>query len=103
MTATSQFYSQFYPFLSLKGRTNSGFQVLRWSALGLGVVYGVWHQSSLSAQAKHNHIQREHQHQTSLIEKAKEEYKKRLSPQVIAQGSGGMFGRIFLPVFSFLA
>lgn len=57
-------------------------QVLRFSALGFGVAYGIWHQSTLTAKAKHNQIEREHQHQLSLREKAKKEYAKKLSPEV---------------------
>lgn len=61
---------------------SSGVNVLRFSALGFGVAYGIWHQSTLTAKAKHNQIQREYQHQLSLTEKAKKEYAKKVSPEV---------------------
>ena len=55
-------------------------QVLRYSALALGVFYGFYHQTSLSAQAKASQITRDYQHKESLIQQAKTEYKKRTMP-----------------------
>ncbi|MCJ1268675.1 hypothetical protein MMC22_008563 [Lobaria immixta] len=73
---------------------SSGVNVLRFSALGFGVAYGIWHQSTLTAKAKHNQIQREYQHQLSLTEKAKKEYAKKVSPEVegdlVAWGRAGV-------------
>lgn len=62
-------------------------QVLRYSALGAGVAYGIWHQSVLTEKAKRNQAERDYQHQLSLVEKAKKDYAKKLSPQ--AEGGGG--------------
>jgi F-type H+-transporting ATP synthase subunit e len=63
---------------------------LRWAALGAGVAYGAYHQSTLSAQAKVAQQQREYHHKQTLIEKAKEEYIKKTQPQ---KGDGGTFPR----------
>lgn len=53
-------------------------QVLRYSALGFGVAYGIRHQSTLTAKAKQNQIERD---QLSLVESAKKEYAKKFSPK----------------------
>jgi len=63
-------------------------QVLRYSALGAGVLYGVYHQASLSAAAKVSAAHRAYEHKQSLIEKAKEEYSKKINPP---QGDGGTY------------
>jgi F-type H+-transporting ATP synthase subunit e len=55
-------------------------QVLRYSALVAGLVYGVWHQSSLNSQAKRAEIDREYKHKESLIEQAKAEWKRKTAP-----------------------
>ncbi|MCJ1428685.1 hypothetical protein MMC29_006596 [Sticta canariensis] len=60
---------------------SSGVNVLRYSALGAGVAYGIWHQSVLTQKAKRNQAERDYQHQLSLVEKAKQDYAKKLSPQ----------------------
>jgi F-type H+-transporting ATP synthase subunit e len=54
--------------------------VLRYSALGLGLFYGVYHQASLSSSAKLAAVNREYEHKQSLIEKAKAEYTKKNLP-----------------------
>ncbi|MCJ1464565.1 hypothetical protein MMC07_003178 [Pseudocyphellaria aurata] len=56
---------------------SSGVNVLRFSALGFGVVYGIRHQSTLLEKAKQNQIERDYQHQLSLVEKAKKELAKK--------------------------
>lgn len=63
-------------------------QVLRWSALGAGIFYGLYHQAKLSTAAKLAAIDREYQHKQSLIEKAKAEYTKKSLPQS-AKTEGG--------------
>lgn len=67
-------------------------QVLRWSALGAGVFYGLYHQSKLSTSAKLAAIDREYQHKQSLIEKAKAEYaKKNMPASSKTEGGDGTF------------
>ncbi|KAF2707933.1 hypothetical protein K504DRAFT_458412 [Pleomassaria siparia CBS 279.74] len=51
-----------------------GLNVLRWSALGLGVFYGIYHQSSISSRAKIAQAKHEFEHQQSLIQQAKAEW-----------------------------
>jgi len=59
---------------------STGVNVLRWSALGLGVVYGVYHQASLTSAAKLAAVNREYEHKQKLIEQAKAEFSKRNLP-----------------------
>jgi len=61
--------------------SSSGVNVLRWSALGLGIFYGFYHQTKLTTQTKLNEIDREYKHKENLIQKAKAEYAKKTSPQ----------------------
>jgi len=81
--------------------TDSGvLQVLRWSALGLGVFYGVYRQASLSSAAKLAAIDREYQHKQSLIEMAKVEYtKKNLPPSEKKEGGDSMLDPVFSLAF----
>lgn len=67
-------------------------QVLRYSALAAGLAYGVYHQSSLNAQARRAEADREYARKAHLIEQAKAEWKKKTTPQEPqTQTSGGMF------------
>ncbi|KAK7725047.1 F1F0 ATP synthase subunit e, mitochondrial [Botryosphaeria dothidea] len=59
---------------------STGVNVLRWSALGLGLFYGVYHQAKISSKDKADAINREYQRKEDLIKKAKEEYHKKTSP-----------------------
>ncbi|CCU81349.1 unnamed protein product [Blumeria hordei] len=59
---------------------SAGVNVLRYSVLGAGVVYGFLHQSKLSSAAKHSAIQKEYDHKVALITQAKAEYLKRTAP-----------------------
>jgi hypothetical protein len=69
-------------------------QVLRWSALGAGVFYGLYHQASLSTASKLAAVEREYKHKQDLIEKAKAEYtKKNLPPSQKTEGGDSMFAR----------
>lgn len=52
-------------------------QVLRYTALGLGIFYGFSHQRSITAAQKAAAEKREYEHKQSLIQKAKEEYAKK--------------------------
>ncbi|KAG9234360.1 putative ATP synthase subunit E, mitochondrial [Amylocarpus encephaloides] len=67
---------------------STGVNVLRWSALGAGVLYGVYHQASLSTAAKLAAIDRKYQHKQHLIDQAKAEYAKSKLP-ASAKTSGG--------------
>ncbi|KAI5285622.1 hypothetical protein KEM54_000420 [Ascosphaera aggregata] len=55
---------------------SQGVNVLRWSALGAGLIYGFSHQCSLNSQAGKAQIQREYKHKEQLIEQARAEYRK---------------------------
>ncbi|KAI9852628.1 MAG: hypothetical protein M1838_000076 [Thelocarpon superellum] len=70
--------------------TSTGVNVLRYSALFAGVVYGLYHQSSLSAQQKTAQINREYQRKESLIQQAKAEYAKQRLPADKKTASGGI-------------
>lgn len=61
--------------------TNS--QVLRWSALGAGVVYGFVHNSSLKSEAAAKKVADEFAKKETLIAQAKAEYAK-LHPKTVA-------------------
>jgi F-type H+-transporting ATP synthase subunit e len=55
-------------------------QVLRYSALGLGIFYGFYHQRTITASQKAAAAQREYEHKQELINKAKEAYAKSKQP-----------------------
>ncbi|MCJ1251095.1 hypothetical protein MMC30_008326 [Trapelia coarctata] len=55
-------------------------KVLRYSALGAGVLYGLYHQRSLNTQFKMNDLTRKYQAEESLIATAKAEYTKKTMP-----------------------
>ena len=56
-------------------------QVLRYTALGSGILYGFSHQSSLTAATKSAQLDREYKHKESLVAKAKAEWTKRTMPE----------------------
>lgn len=58
-------------------------QVLRWSALGLGVVYGAYHQMSLTAKDKAAHAKKEYDAKAKLISEAKAEFNRKNKPQSV--------------------
>ncbi|KAI0829996.1 ATP synthase subunit E [Hypoxylon sp. FL0890] len=60
--------------------STSGVNVLRYSALALGVFYGFTHQRSINAAQKAAAAQKEYEHKQHLIEQAKAEYAKSKSP-----------------------
>lgn len=72
--------------------------VLRYSALGLGVFYGFTHQRSITNTEKAAAAKREYEHKESLIAKAKAEYSKLKNP---AAASGGLNQDITDPNFDF--
>jgi F-type H+-transporting ATP synthase subunit e len=56
-------------------------QVLRWSALGFGVFYGVYHQASISARDRMAAAKADYDHKAKLISEAKAEYNKKTNPE----------------------
>ncbi|KAH7328932.1 ATP synthase E chain-domain-containing protein [Stachybotrys elegans] len=58
----------------------SATNVIRWSALGLGVFYGFSHQRSITSAQKAEHARHEYEHKQELINKAKAEYAKLKNP-----------------------
>ncbi|KAL4944343.1 hypothetical protein BDV06DRAFT_220393 [Aspergillus oleicola] len=60
---------------------SQGVNVLRYSALVAGLVYGFYHQSSISSTARRAEADREYARQERLIEQAKAEWKKKTQPQ----------------------
>ena len=64
-------------------------QVLRYSALGSGVLYGFYHQSSIYSRDAQHKKDAELAHEKSLIDKAKAEWAKKTAPKVI-QSPGGV-------------
>ncbi|CAG8982511.1 hypothetical protein HYALB_00002291 [Hymenoscyphus albidus] len=67
---------------------STGINILRWSSLGAGVFYGVYHQASLSTAAKLAAIDREYKHKQKLIDQAKAEYTKKNLPAGAKTGEG---------------
>ncbi|KAI9809037.1 MAG: hypothetical protein M1825_002326 [Sarcosagium campestre] len=68
--------------------TSSGVNVLRYSALALGVFYGFYHQTSIKAQQKVAQIDRDYERRTSLIQKAKAAYIQKTLPPEKKTASG---------------
>ncbi|KAI1456945.1 ATP synthase subunit E [Annulohypoxylon moriforme] len=60
--------------------STSGVNVLRYSALALGVFYGFTHQRSISASQRTAAARKEYEHKQHLIEQAKAEYAKSKNP-----------------------
>ncbi|KAL5337821.1 ATP synthase E chain-domain-containing protein [Aspergillus crustosus] len=58
-----------------------GVNVLRYSALVAGLVYGFYHQSSISSSIRRVEADREYARQERLIEQAKAAWKKKTQPQ----------------------
>lgn len=67
-------------------------QVLRWSALGVGVFYGFYHNQALKSQAAQHAAAAEWQHKESLITQAKAQWAKD-HPQEKSQPSSGTLQR----------
>ncbi|XHG02723.1 hypothetical protein AWENTII_006064 [Aspergillus wentii] len=79
---------------------SQGVNVLRYSALVTGLVYGVYHQSSLNSQTRRAETDREYARKERLIEQAKAEWKKKTSPQETkSQSSGRMSLQLSIPSF----
>ncbi|OJJ46266.1 hypothetical protein ASPZODRAFT_133296 [Penicilliopsis zonata CBS 506.65] len=67
-----------------------GVNVFRYSALVAGLVYGFYHQSSITSQAKRAEIDREYHRQEQLIQQAKAEWKKKTSPPEAKTADSGI-------------
>ena len=66
--------------------------MLRYSALGLGVLYGFYHQRTITATQKAAAAKHEWDHKQSLIDKAKAEYaKSKLPPSARSAPEGMLF------------
>ncbi|SPN97182.1 related to F1F0-ATP synthase subunit E [Cephalotrichum gorgonifer] len=59
---------------------SAGVNVLRYTALGLGVLYGFTHQRKITAAQNAAAAQHEYEHKQSLINQAKSEYAKIHNP-----------------------
>ncbi|KEZ44181.1 hypothetical protein SAPIO_CDS3108 [Scedosporium apiospermum] len=62
--------------------TSAGVNVLRYSALALGVFYGFTHQRKITATQKAEADKREYQRKEALINQAKSEYARIKNPPV---------------------
>ncbi|KAF2099660.1 hypothetical protein NA57DRAFT_75163 [Rhizodiscina lignyota] len=67
---------------------SAGVNVLRWSALGFGIFYGISHQASITAKDKLAAINKEYKHKEELISQAKAEFAKKNAPPAAASTSG---------------
>ena len=86
-------------FESLLPLLKTSSQVLRYSALGGGVFYGIYHQSKLSIQTKAAQTDREYKRKERLMAQAKAEWTKRTMPQdKVTQGGHGEFEECCLSV-----
>lgn len=63
-----------------------------------GLIYGVYHQSSLNTKAKSAEIDREYKRKESLIEQAKAEWKKKTLPADKKTESGGSMLTLIAPL-----
>ncbi|KAI3331901.1 ATP synthase E chain-domain-containing protein [Xylariaceae sp. AK1471] len=64
--------------------TSSGINVLRYSALALGVFYGFTHQRSITTSQRAIAAKKDYEHKQHLIDQAKAEYSKSKNPSVSA-------------------
>ena len=74
---------------NLCSRLSLSSQVLRYGALGAGIVYGLVHQRSLTKQAKAHAVEAEYKRKEALIAEAKAEWAKRQAPVQSVTASGG--------------
>jgi F-type H+-transporting ATP synthase subunit e len=65
-----------------------GLQVLRWSALGVGIFYGFTHQRSITAAQKAQHAQHEYEQKQKLINQAKAQYAAKTNPKAASADDG---------------
>ncbi|CAG9971289.1 unnamed protein product [Clonostachys byssicola] len=67
---------------------STGVNVLRWSALAVGVFYGFSHQRSITAAQRAQHDQHEYQEKQKKIDQAKAEYAKQKNPAPASSSDG---------------
>ncbi|KAJ4290647.1 F1F0 ATP synthase subunit e, mitochondrial [Collariella sp. IMI 366227] len=79
--------------------SKSGVNVLRYSALGLGIFYGFYHQRTINASQKAAEAQREYQHKQELINKAKDAYAKSKQPAAAPASKSGLDQDFMSPNF----
>ncbi|KAI1107726.1 ATP synthase subunit E [Jackrogersella minutella] len=70
--------------------TTSGVNVLRYTALSLGVFYGFTHQRSLTKAQKATAARREYEHKQQLIQRAKAEYARTKNPAPQSSEKSGL-------------
>ncbi|KAK4463141.1 ATP synthase E chain-domain-containing protein [Cladorrhinum samala] len=78
---------------------SSGVNVLRYSALGLGIFYGFTHQRTIHATDAAVAAKREYEHKQQLINKAKAEYAKKNAPATASTSSNSASFDIDNPSF----
>ncbi|KAF4594629.1 ATPase, F0 complex, subunit E [Ophiocordyceps camponoti-floridani] len=61
--------------------SSTGVNVLRWSALAVGVFYGFSHQRTIWATQKADHEKHDYEHKQKLIDQAKAEFARKQNPQ----------------------
>ncbi|RKF78852.1 hypothetical protein GcC1_052013 [Golovinomyces cichoracearum] len=66
---------------------STGVNVLRYSVLGAGLIYGFLHQSKLSSAEKLSNTTKEYQRREALIAQAKAEYAKKFVSSVSSSSS----------------
>jgi ATP synthase E chain len=78
--------------ISIVCRSTNFLQVLRYSALFIGVFYGFFHQSTLTAQSRVAKMDREYERKENLIAQAKAAWSQKvLSPEKKTVGDDSMF------------
>ncbi|CAK7212068.1 F1F0 ATP synthase subunit e, mitochondrial [Sporothrix bragantina] len=70
--------------------SSAGVNVLRYSALGLGVFYGFYHQRKITSSDKAAAAKAEYEHKQHLINQAKAEYNKKNNPAPAAAAGSGL-------------
>ncbi|POR31990.1 ATP synthase subunit e, mitochondrial [Tolypocladium paradoxum] len=66
--------------------SSTGVNVLRWSALAVGVFYGFSHQRTITVTQRAEHEKHEYEHKQKLIDQAKAEFAKKKNPQPVSGG-----------------
>ncbi|RDA85649.1 hypothetical protein CP532_3564 [Ophiocordyceps camponoti-leonardi (nom. inval.)] len=64
--------------------SSTGVNVLRWSALAVGVFYGFSHQRTIRATQRAEHEKHDYEHKQKLIDQAKAEFARQKSPQPVS-------------------
>ncbi|KAB5580998.1 ATP synthase E chain-domain-containing protein [Coniochaeta sp. 2T2.1] len=78
----------------------SGVNVLRYSALAVGVAYGFYHQRTITQHVRSQQAEREYKHKEQLINQAKAEFAKSKQPAVSKVAEKVAGGREFPPFTS---